>query len=168
MIDKSVIKGTLEIELIRKDGSVKRWTEKNLVTQYGDQFYAEKAVGIGSHNAVSGMKLGTGDEAVAKTGAGAALETYLSGSNVAIADTYPQSSTSSGSRRITWRSEWPAGVATNSAISEIVLVNQGTLSDATSAAGETIARALFNSPVDKGADDLLRVNWHHDFLGDNS
>jgi len=57
----------------------------NLITQVGDQYYGERAAGIGSPpNQVTGMRLGTGSTAVAKTGAGAAIVTYTTGSNVAI------------------------------------------------------------------------------------
>lgn len=115
--------------------------------------------------AVSGMKLGTGTTAVAKTGAGAALVTYVTNSHQAIDATYPQSSLSGSSRRVTWRTTWAAGKATANNISEVVLVNETVLSDATNTAANTVARALLSPTINKGAGDSLVLTWHWDLLG---
>lgn len=139
---------------------------ENLVTQVGDQYYMERAVGIGSPPAqITGMKLGTGSTSPAKTGAGAALVTYLTDSHQAIAGSYPASALNSAARRITWRSVWAAGKATTaSPITECVLVNE-TLTDATSLAAATIARVLLTGIAAKGAGDTLTVTWTHDVQG---
>jgi hypothetical protein len=111
------------------------------------------------------MKLGTGSTAVAKTGAGAALVTYLSDSDQALDSGFPASSLSGSARRITWQAVWAAGKATTaSPITEVVLVNE-TLADATSAASATIARALLSGIAAKAAGDTLTVTWNHDVLG---
>lgn len=141
----------------------------NLVTDKGDQYYGERAAGIASPpNQVTGMKLGTGSTAVAKTGAGAALVTYLSGSHQAIAGGFPTSSQPGGAgtaRVIAWQSVWAAGVATTaSAITEVVIVID-TLADATSTAANTICRALLTGISSKGASDTLTVTWNHSILG---
>lgn len=169
LADGSRISGWGTVELFDATGERKLLMPfTNLVTDYGDQFYAEGGAGIGSHNAVSGMKLGTGATAAAKTGAGAALVTYLSGSNKAIDATYPQSSQPGGAgtaRRITWKTTWDPGEATNAAIAEAVIVNPASLTDATSAASETISRLVFASTIDKQAGDTLALTWSHDFAG---
>lgn len=141
----------------------------NLVTDKGDQYYGERASGIASPpNQVTGMKLGTGSTAVAKTGAGAALVTYLSGSHQAIVGGFPTSSQPGGAgtaRQIQWQSLWGAGVATTaSAITEVVIVID-TLADATSTAANTICRALLTGISSKGASDTLTVTWNHNLLG---
>jgi hypothetical protein len=162
-----VVRGLVVAELYDRRGELKaRCETSNLITQIGDQYYGERAAGIASPpGQVTGMKLGTGSTAVAKTGAGAALVTYLSGSDIAIDATYPQSSLSGSSRRITWRTTWAAGVATTaSPITEVVLVID-TLADATSTAANTIARALLTGIGSKGASDSLVVTWTHDLLG---
>lgn len=167
MKDQSGIKGTVEWCLTGPDGAVKaRGATSNLVTQVGDQYYGERAAGVTSPPAqVTGMKLGTGSTAVAKTGAGAALATYLSDSDQALDSGFPASSLSSGSRRITWQAVWAAGKATTaSAITEVVLVNDA-LADATSGAANTVARALLSGIASKGAGDTLTVTWNHDLLG---
>lgn len=166
--DKSGIKGTLIIERRNKYGVlIERFEGCNLVTQVGDQMYGERGAGIGSPPAVpTGMKLGTGSTAVAKTGAGAALVTYLSGSNKAFDSTYPQSSLNSSSRRITYKRTYAAGEATTaSAITEAVIVNDTIATDATSTAANTISRILVTGISAKGASDTLTATWNHDLLG---
>ena len=46
----------------------------------------------------------------------------------------------------------------------MVIVNDA-LADATSAAADTISRALFSANVDKGANHTLEVTWNHALLG---
>lgn len=146
-----------------RDGElINEWVEKNLITQYGDQYYAERAAAIGSNAAATGMKLGTGTTAAAKTGAGAALVTYLAGTNVGF-DSTPASSLISGTRKITYISSWGAGVGTG-APQELVLVNDAT-GNATSPVGATIARVVLTSPPAKGASDVWTATWEHNFLG---
>jgi len=137
----------------------------NLVTQVGDQFYGDRAAAIGSIAAVTGMRLGTGTTAVAKTGAGAAIVTYVTSSQVAITGGFPTTALSGGSRRITWETTWAAGVATATGIAEVVLTNESPLTDVAGAAANTVARVLLGTTVNKGASDSLKVTWTHDLLG---
>lgn len=110
------------------------------------------------------MKLGTDSAtAAAKTGAGAALVSYLTGSHRAIDGGFPTSALSSGKRRIAWKSTWAPGVATSTDIEEAVIVID-TLADATSTAANTICRAIL-ATVNKGANDTLELTWNHDLLG---
>lgn len=101
-------------ELRAESGALKQLVFfENLVTQVGDQYYGERAAGIASPpGQVTGMRLGTGSTAVAKTGAGAAIVTYTTASQVAIAGSFPTSSIPGSARRIQWQSLWGAGVAT--------------------------------------------------------
>lgn len=165
--DETGIHGFGVAVLLDRHGRVKRRVEfRNLVTQVGDQYYGERATGISSPPAqVTGMKLGTGSTAVAKTGAGAALVTYLTGSDKALDATFPQSALNGSSRQITWQTTWGAGVATTaSAITEVVIMND-TLADATSTAANTISRALLTGIGSKGSSDSLVVSWTHSLLG---
>lgn len=135
----------------------------NLVTQVGDQYYGERAAGIASPpDQVTGMRLGTGTTTPAKTGAGAAIVTYVSGSNVAIEAGYPASSLEGTARRIAWQAVWDPGVATQSGIAEVVLTNETPLTDVTGSAANTIARALLSPTVNKAAGDTLTITWNHD------
>lgn len=144
----------------------------NIVTTAGDQYYAKMGMAlVGTPNQaqptkVTGMKLGTGSTAVAKSGAGAALVTYTSGSNVAFNTSFPTAASKGGDTgwRIAYKGDWAAGVATATGLNEVVIVtDSGT--NATSAAADTISRALLSPVVNKGASDTLAVTWNHDFLG---
>lgn len=166
--DQAGISGMLIIERHDEEGNLlERFEGRNLVTQVGDQMYGERGAGIGSPPAIpTGMKLGTGSTAVAKTGAGAALVTYLSGSNKAFDGTYPQSSLNGSSRRITYKRTYAAGEATTaSPITEAVIVNDTIATDATSTAANTISRILVTGISAKGAADTLTATWNHDLLG---
>jgi hypothetical protein len=139
---------------------------ENLVTQIGDQYYGERAAGVTSPpNQVTGMRLGIGTTAVAKTGAGAAIVTYTTGSNVAISGGYPQSAIPGTARRIIWQSLWGAGVATVSGLAEVVITNETPLTNVAGTAANTISRALLSPVVNKGANDTLTITWNHDLLG---
>lgn len=135
----------------------------NLITDYGDEFYSKKATGT-SINSATGMRLGTGSTAVAKSGAGAAIVTYITASSVAL-DSSP-ASTNKGAGlgwRVTYLTTWPAGTATNSAITEVVITNENPLTNVSGAVGNTLSRAIIS--VNKGASDSLLVTWYHDQLG---
>lgn len=165
--ENGLIRGHVVAELFDEFGNLKARDEvHNLVTQVGDQMYGERAVGISSPPAAPiGMKLGTGSTAVAKTGAGAALVTYLSNSHQAFDATFPSSSLSSG-RVITFKVTYAAGKATSAAtaITEVVIYNDAT-ADATSTAANTISRALLAGIGSKQAADTLTVTWTHTLLG---
>jgi hypothetical protein len=166
--DKAGVTGELILERRDEHGNLlERFHGKNLVTQVGDQMYGERGAGIGSPPASpTGMRLGTGSTAVAKTGSGAALTTYLSGSNKAFDATYPQSSLNVSSRRITYKRTYAAGEATTaSPITEAVIVNDTIATDATSTAANTIARVLVAGISAKGASDTLTATWNNDLLG---
>jgi len=160
------LKGWLEIDLIDENGKLKlHLVVPNLITQVGDQFYGDRAAAIGAISAVTGMRLGTGTTAVAKTGAGAAIVTYVTASNKAIDGTWPQSSLNGSSRRIQWKTTWIAGEATANDIAEVVITNENPLTNVAGTAANTISRALITPTVNKAAGDTLAVTWNHDLLG---
>ena len=162
--DTTEIKGVVVAELRGPDGKLKsRCETRNLITAVGDQYYAGRAVLSSSLPAqVTGMKLGAGSTAVAKTGAGAALVTYLSDSNQALTGGYP---TAVGGVA-TFVATWAAGKATTaSPITEVVLVTETISADDTSTAAETISRALLTGIASKAAGDSLTVTWTHTILG---
>lgn len=157
------IKGRVHVVLTGPDGKVKsdQWAE-NIVTQIGRRYYAGRASGVaGAEGQVTGMKLGQDSAtAAAATGAGAALVTYIAGSQKAIDGGFPTEGVQGSGSRVTWQASWAAGVATNADIEEVVIVND-TLADATSVAADTISRAIITQ-VNKAAGDTLTVTWQHD------
>ena len=162
--DHAGIYGHGVVELRGPDGALKQRVEfTNLVTQVGDQYIGDRAAGIGAITAITGMQLGTGTTAVAKTGAGAAIVTLVAASLVAVGT--PTSSLSGSSRRIAYATTWAAGVATANAISEVVMTNQATGTQTVAPASMTMARALLSPTVNKAAGDSLSVTWNVDVLG---
>lgn len=160
--ERGILRGELTVELFNSDGSVKsRTVTKNLITAVGDQFYAGRAaLTSGLPGPITGMKLGTGATTPSKTGAGAALSTYLSDSHQAL-----NSAPAVVAGSATYVTTWGTGKATTvSAITEVVLVNDA-LANATSPAANTIARALISGVPAKGADETLVVTWTHTLLG---
>lgn len=124
--------------------------------------YGERGAGLGSAPAApTGMKLGAGSTAPAKTGAGAALVTYLANSHQAFSGA-ATSGLNGSVRRITYSAVFAAGKATTaSPITEAVIVNEA-LADATSAAAATVSRVLLTGVGSKGAADTLTLTWTHD------
>lgn len=164
--------GTLTLELYGPDGELKdRRVVRNLITTAGDEYYAKKAIaGVApaspsAPTAASGMKLGTGTTAAAKSGAGAALVTYESGSNNPFDTSFPTTidEAGDGGWSASYKTTWAAGDVTETALTEAVIVNDaGT--DATSTAANTYSRVTF-SAINKGAGDSLVGTWNHKFLG---
>jgi hypothetical protein len=155
------------------DGAIRQRVEfHNLITTKGDEYQAKKIItGISpasasAPTAASGMKLGTGTTAAAKSGAGAALVTYESGSNQAFDATYPQAAAVTGTDTgwgVVMRCTWGPGDVTETALTEAVIVNDAA-TNATSTAANTYARATFDA-INKAAGDTLEVLWYHKQLG---
>lgn len=163
---KMQIRSNVHVVLYGPDGHVKyeEWGE-NLVTDYGDQFSAEREY-LDATDIVSGMRLGTGNTAAAKNGAGAAIVTYISGSNEDLDGAATDSDLGAGSgHRTEYECTWAAGDVTNGAIAEVALSNETPLTDVSGAVGNTVARFVFSSTIDKQADDILVVTWQLDKLG---
>ena len=163
MNENTTIEGIVEWELRGPNGEIKSAGKvRNLITSVGDQYYAGRAALSSSLPAqVTGMKLGTGSTAPAKSGAGAALVTYLTDSHQAIDGGYPTAAAGVATFRVTYA----AGKATTaSPITEVVLVTDA-LANATSSAANTIARALLSGIGSKGAGDSLTITWTHTILG---
>lgn len=160
------------VELRDGDGRLARVVPfTNLITDAGDLYVAQKIiVGTGpaspsAPTVASGMKLGTGATAAAKNGGGSALGAYITGSNAAFDSGYAQYANLGAGLGVNsmFKTTWGAGVATNGAITEAVIVNDaGT--NATSSAGNTYSRTVF-AAIAKGASDTLAVTWNWKALG---
>jgi hypothetical protein len=164
-------RGVAHIELFRDGELVDERHVTNLITDAGDLYYAGMAIALVTPAApaqptkMSGMKLGTGTTAVAKSGAGAALVTYLSASNLGFDTSFPATVNLGAGLGVNgqYKTTWPAGTATNAAITEAVIVNDaGT--NATSTAANTAHRIVFTA-INKTASDTLVITWNAKFLG---
>jgi hypothetical protein len=173
MADDSMgLTGTALIELHNDAGElIHSETVENLITDAGDLYYAGMMIALVNPAApaqptkMTGMKLGTGATAASKAGAGAALVTYLSASNVAFDATYPNTVNLGSTLGVNavYKTTWVPGVATNGAITEAVIVkDSGT--NATSTAANSASRITFGA-VAKAAGDTLSITWNHKALG---
>lgn len=143
----------------------------NLVTTAGDQYYAQMGIALVTPIAtaqptkMTGMKLGTGSTAAAKSSTGSALITYITASNNPFDASYPQTASAGGDTgwNMTYKTTWAAGDVTNSAIVEVAIVNDAA-TDATSTSANTCSRAVISS-VNKTGTDSLAITWSHKVLG---
>lgn len=159
-------------ELIDGDGRLKLVVPfHNLITDAGDLYVAGKMItaiapaSASAPTAATGMKLGTGTTAVAKSGAGGALVTYLTASNAAFDTSYPQTANLGAGLGVNavYKTTWAGGTATSSTINEVVIVNDSS-TNATSTAANTYSRAVITT-VNKTSSDSLAVTWNHKALG---
>jgi hypothetical protein len=168
MIDTTIFEGWLLVELVGEDGEVKfSGTFPNLITSAGDDMYARRGSGVSPPAIPTGMRIGTGSTAVAKTGAGAAIVTKVTAGNKAFDATFPSISGGAGSAVVvTYKTTYNAGEGTTaSAITEAVIVNDTIATDVATAAANTIARAIISGVPSKSATDSLILTWAHNLLG---
>lgn len=166
------IVGTGSIKLIDSNGRIKYYEVlPNLITTAGDLYYVTRAASAVAPAApadatkMTGMKLGKGTATPTKSGAAAALGTYKTGSNILFSSTYP-TVTAIGvdiGYRLTYYCTWGPGVATDTALTEAVIVNDAA-ANATSTAANSISRITYTA-INKQAGDTLSISWAHDFLG---
>jgi hypothetical protein len=170
--DDSNVTGLAIITLTGADGRVKaRQHVRNLITDAGDQYHAKRiAAGVAplapaDVTKVTGMKLGSGATAVAKSGAGAALVTYVTGSNKIFDTGFPTTENLGAGLgwTTTYQVTFEAGVGTAASLTEVALVTDAA-TNATSTAANTIARVTF-AATPKGATDVLTIAWAHKQLG---
>ena len=171
MTDTSATTGEVVVTLTGPDGKVKaRRVARNLITDAGDQYHAKRiAVGVlpstpADVTKVTGMKVGSSTTAAAKSGAGAALVTYVTTGNKVFDAGFPTTENLGAGLgwTTTYQCTFGAGVGTGT-LAEIVLVTDAE-SNATSVAADTIARVTFTSVV-KAAGDSLTIGWAHKQLG---
>jgi len=160
------IVGFVEARLFGPDGKLKQLEQGyNLVTDYGDEHVGER-MSLDSQDIVTGMRLGTSTTAASKAGAGAALVAYISASEEALDAATIGSDKGAG---LGWRQEhistWIAGDVTDANINEVVLTDETALTDTAGVLGDTVARFVFGSSIDKQSGDSLEVTWNVDFLG---
>lgn len=163
LVERVGLRGLLIIEI----NGVEVERVHNLITDVGDQFYGDRAAAIGAIDTVTGMRLGTGVTVPSKTGAGAAIVTYESGSALAIDGGFPTSTQPGGAgtaRVITWQTSWGAGVVDGVALAEVVITNETPLTDSAGSAADTISRALIG-PYTLNPADTIAVTWSHSLLG---
>lgn len=135
---------------------------KNIITDAGDQYYAEGAVGSPSWT-VAGMRLGTGTTAPTK--ADTDVTTFLTGSEKAIDTGYPTTNdtdadnTGAGVDVVTWRVSYGTAEANGTGIAE------GAIVDNLTTPTKALTHFLFSAAFDKTSNDTLKVIVNHTFNG---
>lgn len=170
LADRFAIAGWGVVTIRDADGRIARQFEfRNLVTTIGDQHAAKRVAGI-SVTSPNGMKLGTGSTTPSKSGAGAALGTYRTGTNVLFDSGFPTVTAMSGTDTgylVTYQATWPSGTGPATGLQEVAMVTDAE-TNATSSAANTIARAALlvsGSPFDIDATQTITVTWRHKYLG---
>ena len=158
--------GMVTVELFGPDGELKHSeTAYNLVTDHGDEHVGNR-MRLDATQIVTGMRLGTGVTAAAKSGAGGAIVTYEPASQEALDAVAGGADLGGGSGwRISHVCTWIAGDVTEVALAEVVLTDESPLTDVAGVVGDTVARFVFAATIDKQAGDSLVVTWNVDFLG---
>lgn len=134
----------------------------NVVTDDGDQYYAEAAAGAPSW-AVGGMRLGTDNTAPTKSDTD--VTSFLSGSGKAMDSGYPKTNdddtdnTGAGADIVTWRVSYGTGEANGTGIVELAIVDNITTPT------KALAHALFSAGFDKTSSDTLKVFVNHTMNG---
>lgn len=166
--EKMAVGGNVEVMLLGADGRIKyHEVGENLVTDAGDENLAKRLATGDTAEIATGMKLGTGNTAAAKAGAGGTIVTYETGSQEAL-DTSPPATSDKGAGsgyRVTYICTWVAGDVVEAALAEVILSHETPITDVTGTLPDTIARFVFGSTIDKQAGDSLVVTWNVDFLG---
>jgi hypothetical protein len=139
----------------------------NLITDYGDLYYATMAIALVSPSntaqptKATGMQIGSGATTATKAGAGSALGALLAGQ--AFDATYPNTNplaTGLGVEAV-YKTTYAAGTGTG-AVAEASITN-GAIGTG-SLTGNTIARILTGT-ITKASTDSLAITWRHKFLG---
>ncbi len=151
------------IVLHKKDGSKKVIKGKNIVTDEGDIYYAQKVSGETTDFETPYLRLGTGTDTPAKTDTD--VTTYITGSAKIVDSGFPQrnnadpGNTDGGVDTVTWKITYALGDLNTTGISEGAIVD-----DATSPT-KAICHFLFSSAFDVADTDQLTVYVNHTFTG---
>ena len=148
--------------LTKSDGTEEYIPGANIVTDNGDQYYAEGAVGTPSW-AVAGLRLGTAITAPTKTDTD--VTTVNVAGNKATDATYPKTNdgdtdnTGAGIDIATWT------VSYTTAEANITGIAEGAFVDNITTPTKALCHFLFAAAFDKTASDTLKVIVNHQFNG---
>jgi len=153
--------------LKKADGTKKVLFAKNIVTDEGDKWYAQKACGETPTNNFNTMVLGNGTQPTwGKSSTYDDLGSPISGSEKTVSSGYPKTNdddtdnTGAGADVVTWKFEW--GKTDFSATG----INQAVITVASPGTGSPILTGFnFTSSFDKTENDTLKVFVNHTMNG---
>jgi len=149
--------------ITRKDGSKAVIPGKNIVTDEGDIYYAQKVAGESTDFDTPFLRLGTGTSTPAKTDTD--VQTFITGSEKAVDSGFPQrnnadpGNTDGGVDTVTWKITYALGDLDTTGISEGAIVDDGT------SPTKALCHFLFSSAFDVADTDQLTVYVNHTFTG---
>jgi hypothetical protein len=139
----------------------------NLVTNAGDEYYAESSVAETPTNdfdaAAAGFRLGTGSAAATKTDTDVTTEDAAG--RKATDATYPRTSdpdgdnTGSGIDIVTWRVSYTTGEA------NITGIREGAICDNRTTPTAALTHFVFGAAFNKTSSDTLKIFANHEMLG---
>ncbi len=153
----------ITVVLTKKDGSEQIIKGKNIVTDEGDIYYAQKVTGETTDFETPYLRLGTGTSTPAKTDTD--VTTYITGSARAVDSGFPQrnnadpGNTDGGVDTVTWKISYALGDLNTTGISEGAIVDDG------ASPTKAICHFLFSSAFDVADTDQLTVYVNHTFTG---
>lgn len=138
---------------------------KNIVTNEGDKYYAQKAAGESPTIAFTsgGLRMGTGVAAPAKTDTD--VTTFAAGTGKAVSTGYPKTNdadadnTGTAVDSVSWKFEYTTAQA------NVANISEGAIVDSTSAPTKALSHFLFAAAFSKTASNTLKVFVNHNFLG---
>jgi hypothetical protein len=147
----------------KENGNVDIIPGCNIVTNAGDEYYAERGALETPNFTVAGLRLGTGVTSPTKTSTD--VTTFLAGSGKAIDGTYPKTNdgdtdnTGAAVDSVTWRVSYTTAEANGANIAE------GAIVDNLTTPTKALTHFLFSAAFTKTSNDTLKVFVNHNFLG---
>lgn len=159
------ITGVVYAVIFRLDGSKLTIRGRNIVTNDGDLYYAQMAVGDTPTNdfTAGGLRLGTNTTNPTKTSTD--VGTFEASTGKAESAGYPKvndqdaNNSGAGTDIVTWMYEYTAGDFTEAA------VNEGAIVDNVTTPTAALCHFEFAAPFAITATDALTVFVNHEFLG---
>jgi hypothetical protein len=171
--DKCRIRGQVVAVLTHANGEKETFVTHNIVTNDGDEYYAETAAQETPNFTVAGMRLGSNaGVATAPLKTDVKLQTttgssLIASSAKAIDGTYPRTSDpdadnpGAGADIVTWRTSYTTGEANSNDIASLDLPDSLTDVSIT----KSLAVANFATKFNKTSSDTLKVFVNHTFNG---
>jgi hypothetical protein len=153
----------ITVKITRANGEVEIIRGKNLVTDEGDIYYAQKVVGETTDFPTPFLRLGTSDVAPEKDDTD--VNTYITDSAKAVDTGFPKrnntdpGNTGGGVNTLTWKITYALGDLDTTGIQEGAIVDDG------ASPTKAICHFLFDSSFDVASSDQLTVYVNHTFTG---
>jgi len=174
MNEKQAITGRVVVVITKADGTKETHVSKNIVTDAGDLFYAQRGVAALPTNFTDGssvfdaiMELYNGASgAPAKGNNRSNLTGLVTGSNKAMDSTYPKvndgdaDNTGAGTDIVTYRVSYTTSEANASNIQDVIITNPSP-----GASEALLMHAEFGAAFTKTSSDTLKVFVNHQMNG---